>query len=181
MSQHGVDPTRLHILYKAPPSEVLEWEDHSLVGMQRWLAKVFKLAHAVESLAPDNLSLDQMDRAERDVYRETHVTIKQVTEAFSTTYSFNTAISDLIKLTNRIATSNVSPSSPVYQHAVRSLITMMAPMAPSTSEECWEAFNGKETVASIFEQPWPNWDEKALEKDTIECIIQVRRIKQTDR
>ncbi|KAI8082560.1 leucyl-tRNA synthetase [Gilbertella persicaria] len=164
----GVDPTRLHILYKAPPSEVLEWEDASIVGMQRWLAKVLKLSQTMPRLASDVPSLDHMSPAERDMYRMTHLTIKQVTESLSTTYSFNTAISDLIKLSNYIASQTLT--SPVYQHAVQSLVKMMAPITPSTSEECWELVGNTD---SVFDQAWPTWNPQALEKDQLDCVVQV--------
>ncbi|KAI8382311.1 leucyl-tRNA synthetase [Blakeslea trispora] len=169
----GVDPTRLHILYKAPPSEVLEWEDASIVGMQRWLAKVLKLSQSVSTQAPTNIpSLDCMSPAEREMYRVTNQTIKQVTETLSTNYSFNTAISDLIKLSNFIASQKLESSSPVYQHAVKSLVKMMAPMTPSTSEECWEAIADGNT-SSVFKQAWPTLDVQALEKNEIDCIVQI--------
>lgn len=169
---HGVDPVRLHMLYKAPPSEVLEWDDTSIVGMQRWLAKVHKLASAVTPSSDAVLpALEKMTKIERDVYREANATIKQVTEAMSTTYSFNTAIADLIKLSNFVSASGLEPSSPVYRHAVGSLVTMMSPVAPIVGEECWEVFSGSKQ--SVFQQAWPTWEEKALEKDTVTCVIQV--------
>ena len=178
VEQHGIDPVRLHILYKAPPSEVLEWEDTSIVGMQRWLAKVLKLAETAGNTTSTTSIpvLDKMSNEERDLYRETHTTIKQVTEAMSTTYSLNTAISDLIKLSNYINTSSVQASSPVYQHAVRSLVTMMAPVTPTLGEESWEAISrNDEKKSSVFAQSWPTFEEKALEKDTIDCVIQVKK------
>ncbi|KAI8375626.1 leucyl-tRNA synthetase [Choanephora cucurbitarum] len=173
VSECGVDPTRLHILYKAPPSEVLEWEDASIVGMQRWLAKVLKLSQAVPKQAQTGMpSLDHMSPAEREMYRMTNQTIKQVTETLSTNYSFNTAISDLIKLSNFITSQKLESNSPVYQHAVQSLVKMMAPMTPSTSEECWEAI-ADDNKNSVFNQSWPTFDPRALEKDEIDCIVQI--------
>ncbi|KAI9313203.1 leucyl-tRNA synthetase [Dichotomocladium elegans] len=173
VKEHGVDCTRLHILYKAPPSEVLEWEDVSIVGMQRWLSKVLRIAEAASasSGAVAIPPIDKMSALERDLYRHTHQTIKQVTDAMSNTYSLNTAISDLIKLSNTISGTPLEPSSPVYRHAARSLVTMMSPFAPVMGEECWETLNGGD-AASVFSQSWPQWEEKALEKDSVECIIQ---------
>lgn len=179
MDECGIDPTRLHILYKAPPSEVLEWEDASIIGMQRWLAKVLKLSQAVgESSTTNNTSLeipalDKMSSEEREMYRVTNQTVKQVTDTMSSSYSFNTAISDLIKLSNHVSSaSSVAPTSPVYQHAVQSLVKMMAPMTPAMSEECWELVsNGNEK--NVFEQSWPEFVSEALERDQIDCIVQV--------
>ncbi|OAD77164.1 hypothetical protein PHYBLDRAFT_68027 [Phycomyces blakesleeanus NRRL 1555(-)] len=172
VEEQGVDPTRLHILYKAPPSEVLEWDDASIIGMQRWIAKVLKLSStAGESRLKLELpELEAMTGEERDMYRTTHLTIKQVTESMSTSFGFNTAISDLIKLSNCVSGSKVEASSPVYQHAVQSIVKMMAPMTPTVGEECWEELGEKE---SVFQQEWPKWEDKALAKDNVECMIQI--------
>ncbi|CEP13886.1 hypothetical protein [Parasitella parasitica] len=168
----GVDATRLHILYKAPPSEVLEWEDSSIVGMQRWLAKVLKLSQSLPASAAPLPQIDAMTEDEREMYRITNQTIKQVTDTLTSSYSFNTCISDLIKLSNHVsaASTSISPGSPVYQHAVRSIVTMMAPMTPAMSEECWEAAS---QPSSVFDQPWPAFDSAALEKSQVECIVQI--------
>ncbi|KAI9251975.1 leucyl-tRNA synthetase [Sporodiniella umbellata] len=165
----GVDPTRLHILYKAPPSEVLEWDDTSIVGMQRWLAKVLRLSQSVTDKTSHIPSIKEMSKEERELYRTTHQTIQQVTSNMCTTYSFNTVISDLIKLSNYISTSPTS--SPVYTHAIQSLVKMMAPMTPSMSEECWENVSFESN--SVLQQSWPKLDPEALEKDDLLCIIQV--------
>lgn len=165
----GVDPTRLHILYKAPPSEVLEWDDKSIVGMQRWLVKVLKLSQSTDKTAQLPL-MKEMSKEERELYRVTHQTIKQVTDNMTTTYSFNTVISDLIKLSNTISASLVTASSPVYSHAVQSLVKMMAPMTPSMSEECWENMAQNN---SVLQQSWPELHAEALEKDELLCIIQI--------
>ncbi|KAI7867282.1 leucyl-tRNA synthetase [Spinellus fusiger] len=171
IESQGVDPTRLHILYKAPPSEVLEWDDTSIVGMQRWIAKVLKLSTKESSTPSIPLpSMDAMTEEEKEVYRITHLTIKQVTSVMSSSFSFNTGISDLIKLSNCVSGSNLQPCSPVYQYAIRSLVTMMAPMTPTISEECWERLG---ETTSVFQQPWPVWEEEALVKDHIECMIQI--------
>ncbi|KAI7890879.1 leucyl-tRNA synthetase [Mucor mucedo] len=170
----GVDPTRLHILYKAPPSEVLEWESDSIIGMQRWLSKVLKLSKSTTLTSNEIPALTSMSTEEREMYRVTNHTVKQVTESMSNSYSFNTAISDLIKLSNHVSSSSVEPASAVYQHAVQSLVKMMAPMTPSMSEECWESLHGQgEKSHSVLEQTWPTFVPEALEKDQVDCIVQV--------
>lgn len=179
VNECGVDATRLHILYKAPPSEVLEWEDSSIIGMQRWLAKVLKMAQslpdATAAAVPSLPAMDAMTKDEREMYRVTNQTIKQVTDTLTSNYAFNTAISDLIKLSNHVASSatTVEPTSPVYQHAVQSIVKMMAPMTPAMSEECWEAATRHTDSSSVFDQSWPTFDAAALEKSELECIIQI--------
>ncbi|CEJ00961.1 hypothetical protein G6F70_002253 [Rhizopus microsporus] len=170
ITECGVDPTRLHILYKAPPSEVLEWDDTSIVGMQRWLAKVLKLSQSTPKNTNALPLIKNMTKDEKELYRMTHQTIMQVTENMTRTYSFNTVISDLIKLSNAISSSTAPADSPVYYHAVQSLVKMMAPMAPAMSEECWEYVGTNKE--SVLQQTWPSFEPAALEKDEITCVIQ---------
>ena len=87
ISKHGADSTRLHILYKAPVSEVLEWEDISIVGIQRWLNRVWR---AVCSVVESNdtivkeferkWDIEKMSIEERNIYRVVNATLKEVNQ-----------------------------------------------------------------------------------------------------
>lgn len=46
IAQYGADVTRAHMLFQAPVSDVLEWDEQKITGVQRWLARVLKLSHA---------------------------------------------------------------------------------------------------------------------------------------
>lgn len=70
-----------------------------------------------------------------------------MTTVFESSFSFNTAISSLIKLTNHLTNissllnkTNVDNTKLflVYEYGLRSLVKMMAPTAPSIGEEFWE-------------------------------------------
>jgi leucyl-tRNA synthetase len=47
ISKYGSDCTRMYTLYKASPSDDLYWDEKGIVGMQRWLTKVFKLVDKI--------------------------------------------------------------------------------------------------------------------------------------
>lgn len=202
---------------------MLEWDDASIVGMQRWLGKVWRIVTALAERTDDTLmrqaqeaqerefDVTKMNKEERELWKAANTAIKdvsvnvglglrlliscifliavisstriQVTQAFSATYSFNTAIAELIKLTNSLvsaqAASPAVANSHVYIHTVEMLVKMMAPMAPGTGEECWEVLctwrGGENTKqpASVFREKWPVWDESALVTDKAECVVQV--------
>ncbi|ORX98703.1 leucyl-tRNA synthetase [Basidiobolus meristosporus CBS 931.73] len=188
---HGADATRLHILYKAPPEDVLEWDDQSIVGMKRWLARVWRLVDGVRSTDHGHnqnwdFDVSKMNEKEREIYYITNNTIKETTNVFQNSYTLNTGIAFLIKLTT--ALTNVSPSldssnpisvgdasiSPVYMHAVQSLVKMMSPVAPSVGEECWETLGcTHDNWTSVFEESWPKVDPRALVQEETTCVVQV--------
>ncbi|CAG8591917.1 4835_t:CDS:10 [Paraglomus brasilianum] len=182
ISKHGADSTRLHILYKAPVSEVLEWEDISIVGIQRWLNRVWRTVCNVVESNDTNVKelkkwdIEKMNMEERNMYRVVNATLKEVTTSYDATYSFNTTISDLIKLTNQLVSAKLALGtdrklSPVYHYAVRSLVKMLSPMAPSFGEECWEKLDC--TGNSVFDETWDEFDENALAVDEVVCSVQI--------
>ncbi|RHZ72549.1 hypothetical protein Glove_242g131 [Diversispora epigaea] len=205
INKFGADATRLHILSKAPVSEVLEWEESSIVGIQRWILRVKRLVENIvennhhlinnDNNSNNNLptSYDQnfvcdlnlMSNEEKNTYRIINNTIKEVTTVFESSFSFNTAISSLIKLTNHLTNINIKNTSSVYEYGLRSLVKMIAPMAPSIGEEFWETLNnhkqqqqssetGNEIkINTIFDESWPKVDEKAFSVEEVTCAVQI--------
>jgi leucyl-tRNA synthetase len=47
---------------------------------------------------------------------------------------------------------------------------MLSPFAPHVAEELWSELGGQ---GSVFEQPWPVWDESLAKDDEIELVVQV--------
>ncbi|KAI5283548.1 Leucyl-tRNA synthetase, mitochondrial, partial [Ascosphaera atra] len=43
IERFGADSVRAHVLFSAPVSEVLEWEEGKIVGVQRWFGRVWKV------------------------------------------------------------------------------------------------------------------------------------------
>ena len=46
ITKYGADVTRAHMLFQAPVSDVLEWDEQKITGVQRWLARVIRLSKA---------------------------------------------------------------------------------------------------------------------------------------
>lgn len=43
---YGADATRAHMLFQAPITDVLEWDETKITGVQRWLSRVVRLSSA---------------------------------------------------------------------------------------------------------------------------------------
>jgi leucyl-tRNA synthetase len=116
-----------------------------------------------------------MNNEEKETYRLINFTIKELTTIFFETYSFNTAVSYLIKLTNHLTNifPNVNKSRPVYIYGVKCLVKMMAPMTPSIGEEFWEVLNKSRKTQTVFEESWPRVDNKGLNVEEVTCVVQI--------
>ncbi|KAK5047883.1 hypothetical protein LTR84_006071 [Exophiala bonariae] len=171
IEKYGADALRAHILFAAPVSEVLQWDEEKIVGIQRWFGRVHRLVNdlaassggLVSASSTSEVDVGNLSEADATVLLHAHCTSKTITETFSeNVYSLNTAISDLIKLTNALHESGVQSLSPPTAHiTITALLKMMAPVAPAFAEECWERINlctsteGR-TAESIFSTSWPS-------------------------
>ncbi|KAI0244563.1 Leucyl-tRNA synthetase, mitochondrial [Massospora cicadina] len=168
----GVDATRLYILNKAPPEDSLEWDDQAIIGMQRFLSKLHKLA-SQHKVRPTQLKVEEMCPQQRHLYCFTHQTIADVTYALESDFKLNVAVSHLIKHLNLLKEYEATLAScPVYSHGVSVLIQLLAPMAPTSAEEFWELIHPT-PPPSVLAQPWPRVDVAALTPHLVTCVVQV--------
>ncbi len=47
IDRHGVEATRLHVLYKAPPEDELLWSEDGINGLKRWTKRCTSLLETV--------------------------------------------------------------------------------------------------------------------------------------
>jgi leucyl-tRNA synthetase len=112
--------------------------------------------------------LANFTKAEKELRRAIHIAIKEVTEDLEGEYQFNTAVSEMMKLSNALSDATCK-DSPIYGEGIQTLIRLLAPFAPHISEELWSLihYNG-----SVHQQVWPIADQDALVVDEITLVIQ---------
>ena len=100
-----------------------------------------------------------------------HETIKKVGDDIER-LSFNTAISQMMVLTNAFTQSEVRPVS-----GVLTLLQVLNPFAPHLSEELAarisEKFPQRAVHGLLAHQTWPKFDPAALVEDEAEVVLQV--------
>jgi leucyl-tRNA synthetase len=175
LAKYGADTARMFILFKAPPEKDLEWDDADVEGQFRFLNRVWRLVMEYVTEQPQTLpSPETLSKTEKDLRRAIHTAIKEITEDLEGDYQLNTAVSELMKLSNAISDARKAPesivSSVVYREAIETLVKLLAPFAPHITEELWQSLGGSE---SIHQQPWPQCDRSALVVDEITLVIQI--------
>jgi leucyl-tRNA synthetase len=173
ISKYGADTARMNILFKAPPEKDLEWDDADVEGQFRFLNRVWRLVTESsvsvggQGIAPS--SSKALIKEEKDLRRAIHTAIKEVSEDLQDEYQFNTAVSELMKLSNALNDSGLKQSR-VYSEGIQTLITLLAPFAPHIAEELWHQIGHAD---SVHQQPWPTLDSDALISDELTLVIQV--------
>ena len=182
IDRYGADTARMFILFKAPPEKDLEWDDADVEGQYRFLQRLWRL---VESAAERGLVLSSgrgdarpepaAGTADQELRRAVHTAITAISEDLDGDYQFNTAVSELMKLSNAMASQLEAASEPVALEALAVLLVLLAPFAPHLAEELWQRLGANpDGVNSVHRQRWPQADAAALRRDTVTVVIQVK-------
>ncbi|MBB3182937.1 leucyl-tRNA synthetase [Halomonas fontilapidosi] len=173
IDRFGADTVRLFMMFAAPPEQSLEWSDAGVEGAHRFLKRLWRLVS--EHLAagePGTFDLAALDDTQRELRRKTHETIKKAGDDIGRRTTFNTAIAAVMELTN--ALSKFDDNSPqgraVAREAVEACVLLLAPITPHACHTLWQALGHAEPA---IDARWPAVDDAALERDTIELVVQV--------
>jgi leucyl-tRNA synthetase len=168
VNKYGADTARMFILFKAPPEKDLEWEDADVEGQFRFLNRVWRLVtESAETLNPKPLG--KLSKTEKDLRRSIHIAIKEVTDDLQGEYQFNTAVSELMKLSNALG-EFAQKDAPVYAEGIQTLLLLLSPFAPHIADELWHSIGHSE---SIHTQAFPIVDPSALIADEKTIVIQI--------
>ena len=172
IEKYGADTARLFILFAAPPERELDWSDKGVEGSFRFINRVYRMVYDFSqnfSEVPDTYEIK--GDADKSMAYWLNYAIKKVSDDIGERFNFNTAISTIMELVNemyRYKEGTINPG--LYGAAIKDLIIMLAPFVPHVTEEMWEHLGYE---GSVHDQSWPEYDEKALVKDTVEIVVQV--------
>ena len=173
IEQYGADTVRLFIMFAAPPEQSLEWSDSAVEGSHRFLKRLWKLAAthleagAAPALTPENLTGPQ-----QNLRRKTHETIAKVSDDYGRRLTFNTAIAAVMELVNDISRFQRQSEQclAVEREAIEATVRLLAPIVPHISHQLWINLGHSDAV---IDAPWPQVDDSALVRNTIEMAVQV--------
>lgn len=173
IEQYGADTVRLFIMFAAPPEQSLEWSDSAVEGAHRFLKRLWNLAaRHLEAGSPAALDTANLSGPQQDLRRKTHETIAKVSDDFGRRLTFNTAIAAVMELINDV--SRFQAQGPqclaVEREALEAAVRLLAPIVPHISHQLWINLGHSEAV---IDAPWPQVDDAALVRNTIQMAIQV--------
>ncbi len=173
IDKYGADTARLFILFAAPPERELDWSDAGVEGSFRFINRVYKLVHTFfeEQGAGGDMDNTPKTKEDKELLFVLNTTIKRVTDDIDKRFNFNTAISAIMELVNAMYKyKDGQVNVPLFRFALKQLLLLLAPFTPHVCSEMWEdmAFGG-----DIYDVAWPEYDEDALQQDTVEIVVQI--------
>jgi len=173
VEQYGADTARLFMMFAAPPEQSLEWSDEGVEGAYRFMKRLWKAVqqHVAQGPAAE-LDVPSLSPAQRDLRRQVHETLAKVTVDIGRRRTFNTAIAAVMELMNSLARSDDrSPQGrAVMQEALDIVVLALSPVVPHACHALWREL-GHATAA--VDERWPQVDTAALERETVEVVVQV--------
>ena len=168
IEQWGADTFRMYLMFLGPYQEGGDFRDAGIVGIRRFLEKVWGLVERAGARTPRRPG-EQGDAHEGtaaggdELLRHLHRTIQRVT-ADTEGLAYNTAIAAMMEYVN--AVQKGEPTGALLEP----LVVMLAPYAPHFAEECWERL-GHDT--SVMDAAWPAFDPALSVEEQVEFVVQV--------
>lgn len=155
VDQYGADVFRMYLMFMGPFTDGGDWSDTGIKGIVRFVQRI----HGVLT---EKSTKKHQDAPK--VIAALHKTIKKVTEDIQALH-FNTAIAALMELLNLIEKEEA-----VSQDSARSIVRLLAPIAPHLAEELWATLGGK---GFVINQSWPTFDPALIKEDTMTVVVQI--------
>ena len=176
IEKYGADTVRLFILFAAPPTQDLEWSDSGLEGSYRFVNKVYRLAEGYfsdsKSHATESLDINTLNKEQKQIRQKTYQTLAKITDDIKRRHSFNTAIAAMMELTNMLSKFKQTDgqSMALRLESLDIILRALSPITPHLCHHLWQQL-GHQTA--IINESWPEVDNKALEQDEVQIIVQV--------
>jgi leucyl-tRNA synthetase len=162
-ARHGVDAFRTYLLFMGPYDQDNDFSDKNLVGVTRFLERVWRLVTAPAPVSGSDSPGPGVD------LQPMHRVVQRVTDELDR-YQYHTAIARLMEYVNWIGASRAAFTPDQRAAVLRTLTLLLAPFAPFLAEELWERQGG---AYSVHQQPWPTFDPALAAEETVTLVVQV--------
>lgn len=152
VKEFGADILRMYEMFMGPLEEMKPWNSQGIVGVQRFLEKVWRVQEKTKAGVTDS-AVNLINK-----------TIKKVGEDIES-FRFNTAISAMMILVNEL-----DKSKEVSRENYEAFLKILSPFAPHLTEEIWSKLGNEK---SIFLESWPAYDEKLIQDEEVEMVVQI--------
>jgi leucyl-tRNA synthetase len=175
--KYGADTGRLYTLFAAPPEKDLEWSEESIEGSWRFLNRAYRLvdkhSEEVKSAKLKVQEGGEISEKEKGLLRKAHQTLRRVTQDFETRWHFNSAIAQIMELTNAIYAAEPLHEGvrvEVQREVLEILTLMLGPMTPHLAEELWEMLGH---TNGLWTESWPSFNAELAKDEAVEIVVQV--------
>jgi len=161
--EYGADTLRVYEMFMGPFDQAIAWDQKGVKGVRRFLERVW--------MGAEWFFAKEERKTSRELKRKLHQTIKKVSEDIEA-MKFNTAVSSLMEFTNQW----LKEKGELEESDFGDFLKILSPFAPHLAEELYQRLQkdkSERETQSIFETPWPSYDDSLLREDRVTIILQI--------
>ena len=161
INEYGADTFRMYEMFLGPLEMSKPWNTKGILGLYRFLEKVWNLLDKPRKEVKEN---DVLDENNKKITYLLNKTIKKVT-LDTQTLNFNTAISQMMIFMNEVGKLKEIPT-----YAIKAFLKLLCPYAPHITEEMWERL-GEKTL--LCKSGWPVFIEEYCQDESKTIMISI--------
>ena len=168
VSKYGADTARLFMMFAAPPTKELEWNDSAVEGAYRFIRKFYENSSKCEGANAsqiENIDHSSLTKEEKEARKKVYEALQKSDEVMNKTYAFNTLIASCMEALNAL---NKQDNSVVWLEGYYILSNILEPIIPHASWELSEKLFARVNFEKTIEVK-----EEVFVQDTIVLAITV--------
>ncbi len=172
VKKYGADTARLFILFAAPPTKELEWNDSAVEGCFRFLRRFYEKSESVKGAkAKPAIDAANLSKESKEARKKVYEALKKSLAVFDEGFAFNTVIAACMEALNSLDAQN---SESVWSEGYWVLTNILEPIAPHACHEIADRLFGCANFGKI------EVDEAAFDSDTVYYAITVNGKKRAE-
>jgi len=133
IEKYGADTARLFILFAAPPTQELEWNDSAVEGSYKFIKRFFdRSSNIVKTDTIPTIDHASLNKEEKTARKKVYEALQRADDVYNERYTFNTMIAGVMEAMNAL---NTQKNSDVWSEGYWILSSIMEPVIPHTA---WE-------------------------------------------
>ncbi|MCV6609066.1 MAG: leucine--tRNA ligase [Campylobacterales bacterium] len=135
IKKYGADTARLFILFAAPPTKELEWNDNAVEGSFKFLGRLYRGAENVTAKELPKIEHSSLSKEEKEARLKVYEAANKAVEVFEKTRAFNTLIASSMEALNALYNQK---NGDVWSEGYFILLNLLEPIVPHLT---WELSN----------------------------------------
>ncbi|RLA72926.1 MAG: leucine--tRNA ligase [Epsilonproteobacteria bacterium] len=133
IAKYGADTARLFILFAAPPTQELEWNDNAVEGAYKFIKRFYdRSSNIVKSDTLPMIDHATLSKDEKYARKKIYEALVRANDVYNEKYTFNTLIAGSMEAMNAL---NAQSNSDVWSEGYWILSSIMEPIIPHV---CWQ-------------------------------------------
>ncbi len=146
IEKYGADTARLFILFAAPPTQELEWNDSAVEGAYKFIKRFYERAANVDAM--DSLiaiAHESLNDKEKFARKKVYEALVRANDVYNERYTFNTMIAGVMEAMNAL---QAQENRAVWSEGYWILCSIMEPVIPHTVWEISEKFFARNNLGA---------------------------------